>query len=314
MLGGPWKAEDESAYHESVLPRGRGKQLRLIHITKCAGTTLEGVSKKTWGKHDFDYATAVSSVYTRDGAFWHVPLKEAKQHILRDLLKKFEYFVVVRNPYDRIISEFFCPWGGAGNRRQTTVAGFNEWIWKRLSAIKALLADKSNEAVIQGHWTPQYMYVVDSNGKLIVRKENVVFLEQLKEQYPRLVKRYNLPSEFDLSDAQSLNVSSEKTFTPSDLDSRNVALIGEIYGKDFEFFGYSTKIPVTPEPKISKQSAPSASVLAKRPIFRTNDGSSGGETGVEIGEKLDGGTNKRRKKVEAKPNATFQELLSLMKK
>lgn len=319
MLGGPWQSDDDSVYHESLL-RGRGvekkeKELRLIHITKCAGTTLENVSKRTWGKHDQDYMAAVSSIYTRDGASWHVPLQFAKQHVLRDLLKKFDYFVVVRNPYDRAVSEFFCPWGGAGNKRQTTVSGFNEWIRTRLDSIKAMLADKSGDTVLQGHWTPQYMYVADSTGKLIVHKDNVVFLEDLKNQYSRLVERYHLPSEFNLNNAQSLNVGSEKTFAPSDLDSRNIALIGEIYGKDFEFFGYSTEVPSAPAPpKPKEQDASSSS--SSQPAKRSISGASGGDWAGAVKEKERGQGEDRNKKrkLEAKPNASFQELLSLMKK
>ena len=30
------------------------------------------------------------------------------------LQQKYDWFMVVRNPYDRILSEFYCKWGGVG--------------------------------------------------------------------------------------------------------------------------------------------------------------------------------------------------------
>ena len=317
MLGGPFKEGKSNRYHPNVLTDDSKpmKSLRLIHITKCAGTTLESVSKKSWGKHDHDYSAAVSSVYTRDGSSWHVPLQYAKPHVLRDLLKKFDYFMVVRNPYDRVVSEFFCPWGGAGNRRNnTTVSGFNEWISKRLCTVKAQMSDKSPDSALQGHWTPQYMYCEDADGRLIVRRENVVLLEDLQNQYARLIERYGLSEEYQLSNTESLNVGTSKSFSPADLDSRNVALIGEVYEKDFEFFGFSKEIsvlsPRTPNTTQQKPKQDSVQQSSAAPSAKVLPSSTSGG----VGDKSNHAKKRKIEVVQTRPNASFQQLLSLMKK
>ena len=86
--------DEGSIYHASCMSgasdTNKKKELRMIHITKCAGSSLESISNKTWGKHDHDYLAAVSDVHTIDAAFWHVPLRFAKPYVLRDLLKKYD--------------------------------------------------------------------------------------------------------------------------------------------------------------------------------------------------------------------------------
>ena len=75
-------------------------------------------------------------------------------------------------------------------------------------------------SVLHGHWTPQHMYVV-GNGKLIVRKENVIPLEDLRPS-AQLVERYHLQRSISFQ-TLSLNVGKSKLFCPADLNSSNIA-------------------------------------------------------------------------------------------
>ncbi len=211
------------------------KALRFIHVTKCAGSSVESISQKRWGKYDMDYCGATVEISTDRGSWWHVPLRLAKPHVLRDLLKKYDYFVVVRNPFDRVVSEFYCPWGGAGKKRDADVHGFNSWINAKL---EGLLSSPS----LHGHWAPQSIYVQDSEGKLLVYPDNVLFMEDLQTQYASLVGRYALPQTFALNDDVHVNQGQDKKFCAADLDSRNVELVKRIYAHDFEYFGYD-RIP-----------------------------------------------------------------------
>ena len=77
------------------------KELKFIHITKCAGTTIENIGKKNnilWGRFHKEYG-------------WHHEIFPNK---IPKLKLKYDWFVVVRNPYERLISEFYCKWGGVG--------------------------------------------------------------------------------------------------------------------------------------------------------------------------------------------------------
>ena len=91
------------------------KQLKFIHITKCAGSTIEEIgrdNKVWWGK------------YSREYGWWH-GIFSRKDKKLKD---KYDWFMVVRNPYDRIISEYYCKWGSKGKEENDTVEYFNNFL------------------------------------------------------------------------------------------------------------------------------------------------------------------------------------------
>ena len=54
----------------------------------------------------------------------------------RQILKlKYDWFVIIRNPYERLISEFYCKWGGIGkldNISHIDEKKFNLYIKRRL--------------------------------------------------------------------------------------------------------------------------------------------------------------------------------------
>ena len=60
-------------------------------------------------------------------------------------------------------------------KRDTDVHGFNSWI-------NAKLENLLRSPPLHGHWTPQYTYVEDSEGKLIVYPSNVICMENLESQ------------------------------------------------------------------------------------------------------------------------------------
>ena len=73
------------------------KELKFIHITKCAGTSIENIGKRhniLWGKFHKEYG------------WWHGIF----QNKSLEMKLKYEWFIIVRNPYERLISEFYCKW------------------------------------------------------------------------------------------------------------------------------------------------------------------------------------------------------------
>ena len=250
-LGGPYALLGSKDSSED-----KRSPLRFIHVTKCAGSSIESVSQKSWGKHDMDYCAATCEIYTDKGSWWHVPLRLAKAHVLRDLLKKFDYFIVVRNPFERVVSEFYCPWGGPGKKSDTDVYVFNAWISEKLEGL-------SSSPPMHGHWAPQYLYVEDGEGKLIVQPSNVIFMESLDTQYASLMKRYSLSDTYALRGDVHVNQSQDKKFCAADLDSRNIELVTRVYDRDFEYFGYDRVPPPRKEIAAAPAAAPAATVAAK---------------------------------------------------
>ena len=78
------------------------KELKFIHITKCAGTFIENMAKQNninWGRFHPEYYN-----WKKDNKWWHTCFDLIDEKVKN----KYDWFMVVRNPYDRILSEYYC--------------------------------------------------------------------------------------------------------------------------------------------------------------------------------------------------------------
>lgn len=189
------------------------KELKFIHITKCAGTFVEKIGKNKnidWGIHHFR---------TGEYGHWHQPF--SKKSI--ELKKKYDWFIIVRNPYTRILSEYYCQWGGIGNKNTNhSNEEFNKF-----------LIDKINKKPGY-HYCEQYKYIDD---KAVI---NIIKFENLNEELEILFEKYKI--DIDLKMYKKENTKEEKnkqiTFTINDFSNELINLINNVYKKDFELFGY----------------------------------------------------------------------------
>ena len=89
------------------------KELKFIHITKAAGTSIEDIGNKRglkWGRFDKEQKYKTKPI---SPSFWHTPFTELDDSYKR----KYDWFVVVRNPYTRILSEYYCKWIGFSEQK-----------------------------------------------------------------------------------------------------------------------------------------------------------------------------------------------------
>ena len=191
------------------------KPLKFIHITKTAGTSIESVGLEnniSWG------------MYHKEYGFWHeVFINKPKQ--LRD---KYDWFTVVRNPYNRILSEyhFLTPRLKLENH---TKEQFNLFIrnWM-INASKNIHNHPIFGKINGDHFTEQYKYI-DNKSKIHILK-----FENIKEEFESLMKQYNLNIKLN----KKVKVS-KKQYTVDDISKENIKLINIIYKKDFELFNYT---------------------------------------------------------------------------
>jgi len=183
------------------------KELKFIHITKNAGTSIENSAIKHhiyWGRFHKEYG------------YWHIPFIKIDKSI-RD---KYDWFVVVRNPYTRILSEYYCKWGGVG-MFYMSVEYMNTYLIRKIKNIK--------EEVNKCHYVEQYKYIDDTSKIYIIHFEN------LENEFNDLMKKYKL-------EYIKLEKSNTKPFDApykvSDFSNELINLINEVYDKDFKLFGY----------------------------------------------------------------------------
>lgn len=199
------------------------KTLNFIHITKNAGTTIEKIANKRgilWGAYNDEYCKNFGKLSkTKDP--WH----NYFPNLDKSIRSKYDWFLVVRNPYDRILSEF--KWYSNFKQYENnpfTINTFNEFIQNK---IKEANDTNTNIGKYGGHFSPQYKYLTSED------KIHILKFENLKEEFNDLMKQYNINLKLD----EKHNVSNHK-FTINDFNESTKKLIQEVYKKDFELFNY----------------------------------------------------------------------------
>ena len=187
------------------------KELKFIHITKTGGTTIEKLGQKhniKWGMFHKEYNN------------WHRPPGEQNQNIIQ----KYDWFTVVRNPYDRIISELHCRFGNHNreilNKSKNEI---NEYIRKCIN-LKDNFHNYKN-LYCYGHYNEQHKYLCDNI--------NILKFENLEEDFNKLMIKYNMNIKL-----QGHHYKMKRKFNIHDLDKETINLINNVYHKDFELFGY----------------------------------------------------------------------------
>jgi len=195
------------------------KPLKFIHISKNAGTSIEDAGRKInlkWGMYHKEYFPDNISPH-----FWHHTILSK---LNRQIVDKYDWFMVVRNPYDRLLSEYYCIYGGIGN---TNIKHSKE-------QMNQYLIDKiNNRSPIGNHYTEQYKYLLDGVKITILKFEN------LEMEFNDLMKIYKLETSFlQRKNMRNLNKYKETTFSVTDFSKELIELINRIYSDDFELFDY----------------------------------------------------------------------------
>eukprot|EP01084_Bolivina_argentea_P172790 299282_1 len=92
-------------------------KLKFINIPKTGGTSIENSALKqlniSWGKYAMRHTDHHKNINTRNKTcknngcpLWHIPPKWFDNFDYYNITK-YEYFCVVRNPFNRIISEYY---------------------------------------------------------------------------------------------------------------------------------------------------------------------------------------------------------------
>lgn len=210
------------------MPYYKSINLLFIHIPKTGGTVIENSIKKDkkYGIQTL-YSTssrnsilpAPFSTYSLQHQFYSTIYDyRIKLNVNFDKIKVFS---VVRNPYDRIISDLFHYKLIKPNFSKEEVFNIikNKYIYKK----------KSEMHKYDNHVAPQYLYVTDNNEELI-KNIKIFHTETLNENND------------ELNSFAGININIKQSNVNKDyskyINNDSILLINEIYKKDFELFGY----------------------------------------------------------------------------
>jgi len=182
---------------------------------------------------------------------WHLPpwvFEGLAKYFTGNPYEGADLFIVARNPYSRVISEYYCPWVGNGS---DDVKVLNRWVEEKLRKVNPEGLHRELEGLRDGaggdgsfilgskHLMPQVEYVFESDGKTrVVPEENTLHFENLAIEFQKLMARYSMDGWVQLP-AEKINVGKNKTLTHRDLYPATVKLINDFFRRDFEVFGYA---------------------------------------------------------------------------
>lgn len=266
------KQENKSAVIE--------KRLEFVHITKTGGSAVEKVGAGEgiiWGachymnltevgcdKADIEYIAPNYQSYALTSP-WHTPPKllkkyvEAAQYPYTDA----ELFVVIRNPYDRIISEYYCPWLGFQAKYRKNVkkdkdpndpVNLNWWVQNMVSTLKNATEEfemKNKDGIMkleqskgvnedkyilaQKHYVNQAEYVFDGDEVIV---QHLVHYEDLGKEFDALMAKFGIDATMPSKEKSGVYTNNEKKLSYKDLDSKSIKMINDFAKPDFEKFGY----------------------------------------------------------------------------
>ena len=193
--------------------------LLFIHIPKTGGTSLE-----YYFSNKYNIKLDNNSLYKfLDEKL--IDVESSLQHLKYiNIIKNKDFFkinsnnlkiiTIVRNPYNRIISDLF----------------FLKHIDKNSSCIKVFNKIKNYlEKNDDNHGIPQYQFIIDENNK-IINDITILHTESLNDDMYKLGY-----TDFNLK----VNSNLEKVNYIKYLNCASIKLINEYYDNDFKFFNYN---------------------------------------------------------------------------
>jgi hypothetical protein len=197
----------------------------FIHIPKTGGHSVE---KTIWEKHEFTEENFWMGFVDRyrnpyqTGGLQHLTGMKLRQLLGRDRFDDFYKFTVVRNPYDRAVSQYKY----MGRRKD-----LRKFIkMKPGDSFLEYLGKIQKRTHVQ--WEPQVSFLYDYTGKLLV--DNVVRFENIQSELSSVLSHLNLNKKL-----LHENASKDKTPFQSFYCDESKKIIEQIYHDDFEMLDYA---------------------------------------------------------------------------
>ncbi len=192
----------------------------FIHIPKNAGESME----KKLGI----YGESKTALWGVDGKYvlQHLTLPQMKRLYLKDdVFENYFKFAFVRNPWDKAVSEYH--W----YLRYSPPITFRDWAKTLSSRLKV----SSKLYVLEiGHNVPQYKYIYDNEGNLLV--DFVGRFEHLQHDFNKVCEKIGIENS-SLPNIEATASEGRKPYKEY-YDIETIGIIANVYKKDIELFSY----------------------------------------------------------------------------
>lgn len=196
------------------MPINRKHKLLFIHIPKNGGTSIE----KFFNMMNKDSFYGTNSI-TESGILYspqHLIPNLIEKYLGKDIYNTYFKFSFVRNPYDRVKSEFFWRQRIGDINIDTD---FKKWVFNFYSKID------------NDHKLPQYKYIFNDNGDKVV--DFLGRVENMNIDFTKLLDTINYPKKEPLL-KENINKNKKNVI----IDQETKEKIIDIYNEDFKLLGY----------------------------------------------------------------------------
>ncbi len=203
-------------------------QTIFIHIPKTGGSSLETVL----GIHGRDNRGSVAPApeilfgIEAGRALQHLTAAEIKKRISREVWENYFKFAFVRNPFDRLVSEFFWQ----KNRRQSRAKNldFKKFL---LEIVAPAVERKKPEHLFDDHYRPQNQFLVDRSNRLLIN-----FLgrfENFQADFEKIRQRLGLTAKLP-----RLNQTNHQDYRRY-YNQETREIVNQLYRSDLKLLNYS---------------------------------------------------------------------------
>lgn len=187
-------------------------------------------------------------------SFWHIPLSFWKNRILLEYKRNNIIFCMVRNPYDRVVSDFKYWIKFYHQQKKSRLSKYYHALLKQIEdiydkdfrinkenmnkVIKKLYNTKKYEYALDGHLIPQYKYVYTIIDKKLVKiVDHVLYFENFETNLKKFKNKY--ATLIRNQDIQNTHLNpSPSDLSASELTQENKEIIYKYFKIDFEAFYY----------------------------------------------------------------------------
>ena len=196
----------------------------FVHIPKTGGTSIEDViwpGEKTEADLWAGFVAPMRNRY-QTGGLQHLLARQIRTHVGETVFASYLKFAIVRNPWDKIVSQYCYM------RRRPDLRDYIGL------AEDASLADYLDRIAATEHvqWMPQLCFVKDDDGRDLV--DVIGRFETLAADAARIFTRLGLSG----PELPYLNRSERDTDYRGYFTPETRATVARLYGSDIDHFGY----------------------------------------------------------------------------
>jgi hypothetical protein len=204
----------------------------FVHIPKTGGTSIEriiwpGNDDRCAGNLCMGLVDGFHNKY-QTGGLQHLLARQIREEVGREVFDKFFKFSIVRNPWDKAISQYIYM-GERGDLRR--FIGLSE-----TDSFKKYLELIQKRTHVQ--WESQHKFILDESGQEMV--DYIGRFERFNDEVSRILQEIKARNgvEIRIDDIPHLKKSNRSHYRDY-YDSEAREMVAHIYKKDIEYFGYT---------------------------------------------------------------------------